>query len=1793
MTRAIGRCAFRSAVAVLAFAFSLATPRVAAAQDPCELDDPPPPPECFGAPSVDPDGGTAGPRTAHTGGHTAVFTVSNVGFAATSFQMSCAGSGGVTCTGISPGSVLNPGASETITVSYSVGAPGTGTLSLTASTSNGAWDDGWFSIQIVSYGVTVVPDGGTAPTRTANTGGYSESFTVTNTGSASNTYSFSCSGVNGVTCGTVPAPVTLAPAPGAGSQATVSMPYSVGTPGTGILTLTANGTNTSDPGSYSVPIVSYGVTVVPDFGRAPTRTANTGGYSESFTVTNTGSASNTYSFSCSGVNGVTCGTVPTPVTLAPAPGAGSQATVSMPYSVGAPSGGTLTLTALGTNASDQGDFFIPIVSYGVTVVPDGGTAPTRTANTGGYSESFTVTNTGSASNTYSFSCSGVNGVTCGTVPAPVTLAPAPGAGSQVTVSMPYSVGAPGTGGTLTLTASGTNASDPGSYSVPIVSYGVTVVPDGGAAPTRTANTGGYSESFTVTNTGSASNTYSFSCSGVNGVTCGTVPAPVTLAPAPGAGSQATVSMPYSVGAPGAGTLTLTANGTNTSDPGSYSVPIVSYGVSVVPDGGTATTRTANTGGYSESFTVTNTGSASNTYSFSCSGVNGVTCGTVPTPVTLAPAPGAGSQATVSMPYSVGAPGTGTLTLTANGANTSDAGSYSVPIFGSAVSGGVFVKDGRYLLQETADSYDAWGRVTQLTDARGKVTTYGYGPDPTTRPFLTQVRRVSDPGGVDLVTDIAYSTKGFVESIRDEGGTFRYFSYDTFGRLSQIQNNSHTPVRAYGYTYSRSSPNWTFDPASPNAIVDTTFMRQAPVKAVVSTSYLDGLGRPIQTVAQDTTTYHVSATQYDLIGRTWRVWKPYTRGMAGFDAGFAANATAFYNTYHSTTTAKPYTETAYTADALARVKQVTPQYTGATPPGTVQHSYGVDLTLGPRLFTQVSDELGKKTRSYTDAFGQVVQSTLGFGTTDATVTQFVNNVLGQRTQATDPRGLVTTYTFDTRGLQTSRSSPDAGAVNSKYDQAANVRFTQDANQAAAGQVYFTNYDFAARPRTSGLGTATLSALNPDVTEAFEATQTNWLVARQYDAMPPAAFPWNLFPTPSPLPANLVGRLVAIASKSNGAWQVTYFSYDADGQVARRHIYTQGNGGTPPPAALHTAVVYTRDLRGALTQRALTVGTTSFTQWYQYDARGLLTKAFTTDPSQPGAQPDVVDAYRPSGLPQSYQFQGGPVVPIRYTIREQTERIGDPTGGTYPFSARYAYQPNGVVDTAEFWNGGLASGQRYRYVFGPSAYDALNRLKSADFWAWTGAWSVSSSYDLPTIGYDAAGNITALQRRNNSGVLIDNLIYNYLPGTNRLGSLTENAGITAETWDAEVGSFTYDANGNMTTAPEPYSVTAVTYDPANLPLAITRSGVTSNYRYDDAGQRITKQVGAGNTEVYLREGATVLGVFTMSGGTVASSYFNILWEDRVVGRHTSANVRSYYHFDHLGSVRAVVSNTGAVLESSDFDPWGLAMPGRALDGAAPVKERFSGKERDAETGLDYFGARYYMAAVGRWASFDPAADGTPQWSPYNYVLNNPLGFVDPDGRQAAPNLRCTNWTGPCARAAFAGIDRRLEPWRGPLTVAATVVTTLPTMGAGALAGLGGRATLVLELATTTADVVATSGPDLQQRADDIHDALPDQIARDMRTTAVGDVELPDGNVQRWTASSQERLPPPQRDALRPGEMERPTRGVGPHGHHAEMRLLDGAESKGGRLVRVATSPRPPCPTCEKTLLQKAVEIVKRIF
>lgn len=114
-------------------------------------------------------------------------------------------------------------------------------------------------------------------------------------------------------------------------------------------------------------------------------------------------------------------------------------------------------------------------------------------------------------------------------------------------------------------------------------------------------------------------------------------------------------------------------------------------------------------------------------------------------------------------------------------------------------------------------------------------------------------------------------------------------------------------------------------------------------------------------------------------------------------------------------------------------------------------------------------------------------------------------------------------------------------------------------------------------------------------------------------------------------------------------------------------------------------------------------------------------------------------------------------------------------------------------------------------------------------------------------------------------------------------------------------------------------------------------------------------------------------------------------------SSSDVVRYYHTDAIGSVRVITDPNGTVTERMDYEPFGF-------EWAPPSGEqrRFTGQERDIETTLDYFGARYYTAASARFTTPDPvlpiedALVNPQRWNRYSYVLNRPLDLTDPDGR-----------------------------------------------------------------------------------------------------------------------------------------------------------------------------------------------------
>jgi len=109
--------------------------------------------------------------------------------------------------------------------------------------------------------------------------------------------------------------------------------------------------------------------------------------------------------------------------------------------------------------------------------------------------------------------------------------------------------------------------------------------------------------------------------------------------------------------------------------------------------------------------------------------------------------------------------------------------------------------------------------------------------------------------------------------------------------------------------------------------------------------------------------------------------------------------------------------------------------------------------------------------------------------------------------------------------------------------------------------------------------------------------------------------------------------------------------------------------------------------------------------------------------------------------------------------------------------------------------------------------------------------------------------------------------------------------------------------------------------------------------------------------------------------------------------------YFHSDHLGSASWITNNTGLPVQHLLYLPFGEHF---VNERSAAYDERFTftGKERDAETGYYYHGARFNSSDIG-WLSVDPMADKYPSMSPYAYCAWNPVKLVDPEGMEAMEN------------------------------------------------------------------------------------------------------------------------------------------------------------------------------------------------
>lgn len=216
------------------------------------------------------------------------------------------------------------------------------------------------------------------------------------------------------------------------------------------------------------------------------------------------------------------------------------------------------------------------------------------------------------------------------------------------------------------------------------------------------------------------------------------------------------------------------------------------------------------------------------------------------------------------------------------------------------------------------------------------------------------------------------------------------------------------------------------------------------------------------------------------------------------------------------------------------------------------------------------------------------------------------------------------------------------------------------------------------------------------------------------------------------------------------------------------------------------------------------------------------------------------------------------------------------------------------------------------------------------------------------------------------------------------------------------FEFDPNGNMTTGWDLSNPTVPVrrdfrYDIDNRTssIAVTRNAQTSvvEFEYDHRGERISKGIaGSGSRTYYVGD----LFEVTSSGSGVRETRYVFAGTTRVA--RVSGGVATYYHPDHLGSTVATSNGDGALTWSGAYSPFGVI---RRQDGVADVTHLFGGRAYDGETGLYYFGARYYDPVLARFTSPDvviaePYDPGS--LNRFSFALNNPLRFTDPTGHTA---------------------------------------------------------------------------------------------------------------------------------------------------------------------------------------------------
>ncbi len=268
------------------------------------------------------------------------------------------------------------------------------------------------------------------------------------------------------------------------------------------------------------------------------------------------------------------------------------------------------------------------------------------------------------------------------------------------------------------------------------------------------------------------------------------------------------------------------------------------------------------------------------------------------------------------------------------------------------------------------------------------------------------------------------------------------------------------------------------------------------------------------------------------------------------------------------------------------------------------------------------------------------------------------------------------------------------------------------------------------------------------------------------------------------------------------------------------------------------------------------------------------------------------------------------------------------------------------------------------------------------------------------YDAVGNITQLKHEAANGSYTRNYAY-----------ATSNSQLLGTTVGSDTYAYTYDSRGNMLTMPH---LGAMDWNVSNeLQHIIWGTTNQAHYQYS-GGQRIRKYVDKGTVKeerIYLG-GFEIYRKFNGSSLIVKRTTIHVsddtgriaMLEARISGNasddnNTAALLTRYIYSNHLQSASLELDETAQVISYEEYHPYGTTsyQANNAAINATAKRYRYTGKERDEESGLYYHGARYYVPWLCRWSAGDPLENKRAGLSPYDYCSNNPIIRIDDDGME----------------------------------------------------------------------------------------------------------------------------------------------------------------------------------------------------